>query len=147
MLRVILIVLCMTVGCSTAPSVCDTVTEPSLLCSIAEEYGIRLEDVGGGFIMVNELAIIGGLYTRDQATIVLKELRDLLDLGGISYAVYRLELYDLVGEYSGLLDVAGGFVSRFANQFQVIYTADRRLLRGWIDGQLVKVRGLPAPRA
>jgi len=131
------------VGCAgmqTLPSICDTI-EPSesVLCSIAERSGVRLEDMGTVLILANMVAIKEGLYTKADAIDVLSELHALLDKGALSYVMYRKEIYKYIADYPGLISVAEEYLSQFAGYYQFIYTKDRDILRGWIDKRIAEL--------
>lgn len=122
-------------ACANLPSVCDTMTGKSYLCDISKKYGVRLEDVGNGLIIINAVAISQGLYTKDQAKSVLEEIRALLE-NPITYSLFKAKVILKVDTYPGLLEVASVYFSELGMVDKTIYAADRDLLIAWIDKQL-----------
>ena len=142
-----LIVICAAVyfaqGCAgigTRPSICDTLTEPSLLCDLSAKYNVRLEDIGNGLIIANAVAIGQGFYTRDQAVEVMKEIRAILD-NPVSYAFFKVGVYEKVDLYPGLLEVASVYFSELGGLTQIMYRTDRDILIGFMDKQIKTLGG------
>lgn len=130
-------------GCShfsDLPSVCDTIpSEESVLCDMAKERDIRVEDIGTVFIVANAVAIGEGLYTKEQAIEICRELRDLFD-DPITYVTFKASVMDKVDKYPGLLDVALSYLGVF--NFDVdIYPIDRQLIVDWLDEQILRLGG------
>jgi len=121
------------VGTQTAPSVCDTV-EKSMLCDLAQDQGVRLEDIGLVLIVVNSVAIGEGLYSKDQARAVLVDLRAILD-NPVSYVFFRANVYDSVDKYPELLEVCKLYLDRFTTG-RIMYKADRAILISWLDDRI-----------
>lgn len=123
-------------GCAgNRPSVCDGIQPgDSLLCQIAADHDIQLEDVGLALVAVNAVAIGEGLYTRDQAQEVINRLLLALD-GSITYAVFRDRIMEYTEKYPGLLDVAQTYLDRFALSKQIRET-DRDILRTFLQKRL-----------
>jgi len=138
-----LIIMCAAVylsqGCAsvgTRPSVCDTITEPSLLCEYSAEIGVRLEDVGTGLIVANAANIgLFKLYTTEQAVKVMKEIRAILD-NPVSYAYFKGQIDQRLSQYPGLLQVAEAFFDTLGAQTQIMYRTDRDILIGFLDKQI-----------
>lgn len=124
-------------SCAIFPktSVCDTLESPSYLCDISKKYGVRLEDVGNGLIIANAVAIGQGLYTKEQALVVLMEIRVFLD-NPISYAAFKAHVYEQMDAYPGLLEVATVYFSELGENTMIMFKADRDLLAGWLDKQI-----------
>ena len=139
MKRLLLIILAFVVllfGCATTlPSKCDDVTDPSRLCDLSKQAGVRLEDVGNGLIVANAISIGSGLYTKEQALTVLKEFRSALDQP-ITYLAFKTLLYDKMDQYPGLIEVATIYFEQLGNIQEIMYPKDRELLAGWLDRQI-----------
>lgn len=134
------IVLLAFTGCATlgsAPSVCDDLTEPSLLCLTAAKFGVRLESIGGALVAVNTAAIALGEYSKADALRVISDLRSGL-LDPISYVAYRTNISLYVDRYPGLLDVAQMFIGQFTSTNDILST-DRKLLIDWLDIQIASL--------
>lgn len=126
-------------GCTASAtsqcSVCDNIeSNESVLCDIAAKQGIPLESVGRGLIVVNAVAITGGLYTKDQAVTVLKVLRESLD-NSVTYAVFAVFLEDYVKKYPEMMNVIQVYLDQFAvNRF--INDVDKKILTDWLDERI-----------
>ena len=143
-----LIIMCAAVyfaqGCAyltPMPSVCDTIEGPSLLCDLSEKYKVRLEDIGNGLIIANAVAIGQGLYTRDQAVEVMKEIRAILD-NPVSYAFFKAGVDEKVALYPGLLEIATVYFSELGGLTQIMYRTDRDILIGFLDKQIEILGGV-----
>ena len=133
----LLIVLLAFTSCSTvgiAPSVCDDLSEPSLLCQTAAKFGVRLEDIGGALVIANTVAIAAGTYTKADALEVISELRSGL-MDPISYIAFRTNISLYVYKYPGLLEVAQMYIKQFTSTQDILDT-DRKLLIDWLDVQI-----------
>lgn len=130
-------------GCgalATMPSVCDSVDPgESVLCDLAKDNKIRIEDVGNAFIFVNAIAIGEGVYTKEEAVEVCQALLDVLDTP-ITYIALRTELLDQVQKYPGLLEVAQSYMAIF-NVDEDIYRKDRDLLIKWLNERIGSLGG------
>jgi len=124
-------------GCLTltdAPSVCDEVTEPSILCDLATEIDVRLETVGNAMIVVNAVAIAKGVYSEDDAREVILKLIEILD-AGITYALFAERLVEVTDGSPGLMEVADVYLS----QLQIktpMYPIDKKILKAWLEKRL-----------
>ncbi|MCG8643228.1 MAG: hypothetical protein MI862_26115 [Desulfobacterales bacterium] len=127
-----LVAACISTG--NRPTVCNQIEEPSILCQVATEHGVRLEDVGNGLILVNALAISEGVYTRADARQVLSRLLDALD-GSITYAVFKSRIQQATESFPGLLDVAKSYLDEFSLSNQM-YDADREILQTWLTNRI-----------
>ena len=127
-----LVAACISTG--NRPTVCNQIEGPSILCQVATEHGVRLEDVGNGLILVNALAISEGAYTRADARQVLSRLLDALD-GSVTYAVFKSRIQQATESFPGLLDVAKSYLDEFSLSNQV-YDADREILRTWLTNRI-----------
>jgi hypothetical protein len=139
----LVLMLAMLMGCallSKAPSICDDLEGPSLMCEIAAKHNVRLEDIGNALVVINEIAIIEEAYSKEDAIEVLKEIRLLLDKGALSYAMFRLAVYEKAEKYAGLIEVAESYFWTFQNQRSFIYKEDRRILRDWINRQIERLQ-------
>lgn len=125
-------------GIGTAPSICETITEPSLLCDLSEKSGVRLEDIGNGLVIANAVAIGQGLYTKDQALKVMQEIRSILD-NPVSYAFFKSGVYEKVKAYPGLIEVAEIYFEELGAKTQIMYRVDRDILTGWMDKQIKRL--------
>jgi hypothetical protein len=126
-------------GLKTLPSVCDDLQTPSKLCEVSKKYGVRIEDIGNGLIIANAVAIGQGVYTKDEALKVMKEIRAVLD-NPVSNAFFKAQVYLKVDTYPGLLEVASAYFSELGSLTQMMYAEDRRLLVGFLDQQ-IKILG------
>ena len=130
-------------SCGTAgnlPSTCDNIAPgESILCDMAKERGIRIEDVGNAFIVINAIAIGEGVYTREEALFVCKTLRAILD-DPITYIQFHEALTSRINRYPGLLEVATSYLALF-NMDIDIYPRDRTLLVSWLDDRIKRLEG------
>lgn len=115
------------------PSVCDSL-EKSLLCELAAEQGMRIEDVGAVVQVANSILIGEGVYSKSQALTVMQHFRDILD-NPVSYVFFKTEVEKYVSKYPGLLDVTQYYIDRFVDT-KMMYRADRDLLIAWLDKQV-----------
>ena len=81
-------------------------------------------DNGNGLIVANEISIGQGLYTKEQAATVLKEIRDILK-NPVSWASFKLEVYAQVDEYPGLFQVVDVYFKELENNTEMVYNTDR----------------------
>ena len=126
-------------ACGGIPTVCDKITEPSIFCDLSKKANVRFEDVGNGLIIANAVAIGEGIYTKEQALKVMKELK-LFMADPVTYAAFKAEVYLKMDKYPGLLLVAELYLGQFSGLNQPIYAADRTLIIGWLDQQ-IKILG------
>ena len=137
-----LIFVLLLVGCATGdmPSKCDIIAPgDSILCDMAQERGIRIEDVGNAFIVVNAIAIGEGLYTREEAISVCEGLSEVLD-DPITYIAFHAALSDRLDRYPGLLVVAMSYLNMFNLDIEM-YAQDRALLVNWLDNRIISLGG------
>ncbi|MCK5611389.1 hypothetical protein KAR91_56485 [Candidatus Pacearchaeota archaeon] len=133
----VLVMLVAIVGCSSMTnqlSVCDTITQPSYLCEIANKNNIRIEDVGNILMVANLLAIDQGVYTTAQALSEMKSIRDFLD-NPVSYLAVLNLVTDSTSKYPGLFIVASIYIKQF-NSSRIMYSKDQAILRSWLDLQI-----------
>jgi len=116
------------------PSVCDDIDD-SVLCHIADNAGVRLEDIGNGFIIANAISIGQGYYTKEQARNVLSELQDAL-MNPITWALFSDIVKDKIDKYPGLLEIAEGYFEVLVQDYTQIYDADRTILVEWLSKQI-----------
>lgn len=121
-------------GCTFLPSVCDNNDQPSVLCDIAEDSGMRLEDIGNTLIVVNAVAINEGEYTEQQAADILKEIRHAID-SPVSYLFFKAELEEKISGVPGLFAVASDYLSSFVND-DIMHEKDRMILMTWLDNRI-----------
>lgn len=129
---------------TTMPSKCDTLTEPSLLCQIAQDKGVRLEDVGNILIVANAVAIGEGLYSRKDAARVLKELEVILE-DPISYIVFHKAITSRLNKYPGLFEVAMIYLDAMIStsaRGQFMYKADQAMLQAWIHDRITGLEAI-----
>ena len=128
-------------GCAMPrqPSVCDRITDPSLLCDMAAHYNVRLEDIGAVLVAVNAVAIGEGAYMRKDARNVLSELLLMLDEGAVSYVMFKAGIESRLKKYPGLLDVSRGYLEYFTGRHAFIYKRDREILRRWLARQIERL--------
>ena len=131
-LALVFLTSCSTIG--MRPSVCDDLSEPSLMCQTAAKFGVRLEDIGGALVIANTVAIASGTYSKADAVEVLSELRSGL-LDPISYFAFRTNISLYVNKYPGLLEVAQMYINQFTSTNDILGT-DRKLLLDWLDKQI-----------
>lgn len=120
---------------SKLPSVCDSITTPSEICKLSDQLGVRPEDIGNALIIANAISIGQKLYTREQAAEVLTELLAILD-NPVSYAFFKSEVYLRVEEYPGLLEVATSYFSILGASTDIMYRADRFMIKGFLENQI-----------
>ena len=128
----VLVVACISTG--TRPTVCDRIQGPSILCQVAGEHGVRLEDVGNGLILVNAVAISEGAYTKGDAKRVLRRLLESLD-GPVTYALFKEHLINATESFPGLLDVARSYLDELSLSNRM-HDADREILRTWLTNRI-----------
>lgn len=116
------------------PTVCEQIQEPSILCQVAKEKNIRLEDIGNGLILVNAVAISEGVYTRGDAKHVLEKLSQALD-GPVTYVLFKDQIIKYTNAYPGLLDVAMVYLDEFSLSKRM-YEADRDILKTWLTSRI-----------
>lgn len=130
-------------GCATYqtfPSVCDTITERSVLCETADKIGVRLEEVGNVLIVANTVAITEGLYTAEQANAVFRKIIELL--GGeatrsfITYEQFKLKIREILDKYPSLMIVADSYLDMFMSSQTIITEVDKQILIEWLDGRI-----------
>jgi len=135
---IVLLMALVVAGCGfNFPSVCDNMTEPSLMCDIARKYNVRVEDIGNVLIVTNAIAIGEGQYTKEQAVGVFREIRSLLD-NPITYMALRGGIYDRLERYPGLYEVSDIYLGEFTALVDV-YPADRGMLISWLDERIVNL--------
>ena len=127
-------------GIGTRPSICDTLTEPSQLCWLSEKYNVRLEDIGNGLIVANAVAIVQGVYTKEDAIAVMRDIRAILD-NPVSYAFFKTGVDARVAFYPGLLEIATVYFSELGGVTQIMYRTDRDILIGFLDKQIKMLGG------
>lgn len=117
-------------------SVCD-VFEPgdSLLCDIASELGVSLESIGNGLIIVNMAAVSQGTYTVAEVKEVIEKLLASLD-GSITCALFGDVIQDYTKGYPGLFTLSKPLLDRFSLVKQVMGSADRDILRKFLQARL-----------
>lgn len=143
-----LIVLCLClvisfiVGCIEVnlPSTCDNLNgEPSIICSLKEEYGlIRPEGVGNIFIAVNAVAIKNGTFTKHDIQSVVMGLLQITKSGNITYEIFQAVLKEYIEDYPGLLEVAQGYMDVFDIDKQ-IYPKDLEIIRTELNRILLNI--------
>lgn len=119
-------------GFANLPSVCDDLKE-SVLCDLAAENNIRLEDIGAVLIVANYAAIGQGYYTKEQASAVMTELRDLLK-NPVSWTVFKVQVYAQVD--AGIIKVADDYFSLLKSYTEMMYNEDRRILIDFLNDQI-----------
>lgn len=129
-------------GCGTwlnsLPSVCDDSIEPSVLCSIAKDKGIRLENVGLAAIGLNAVLIGEGVYTREEAISVLQEIRQIFD-GPVSYLFARGKIYEAIAKYPGMEDITNSLMDGFTST-KIMYDKDREIMITWLDNRITSLK-------
>ncbi|MCP4020944.1 MAG: hypothetical protein GY729_03805 [Desulfobacteraceae bacterium] len=115
-------------------SICDTITGPSHLCRIAENHGMRLEDIGNVFIIVNAVALSKDVYSKEDAVFILEKMLEALD-GPVTYVLFKEELLALTRDTPGLLDIAMVYLDEFSLSNR-IYPADKTILQAWLQGRM-----------
>jgi len=121
-------------GFKNLPSVCDDL-EGSALCDTADNAGVRLEDIGNAFIIANAISIGQGIYTKEQARVVLNELQDAL-MNPITWVLFSDIVKGKIEQYPGLLEIAEGYFTVLVDSYAQIYDADRTILVGWLGKQI-----------
>ena len=134
-LLVVFAIICLLVSSCTwyqsRPSVCDNLSEKSLLCMLAAKTGIKLEDMGTGLIIVNSILIAEGKYTQEQALEVVTTLRDILKKP-VTYLYFYANVKDYLEKFPGLMLVDLDLLDELANS-QVMHNPDRELLLNWLN--------------
>jgi hypothetical protein len=117
-----------------APSVCDgLMAENSVLCSVAVGNGLNLETVGD-FIMVGYLRLIHeGVLTKEGVASFFNDVRYVLDYD-ISAADLKTWVFGYVDEYPELM--LGLRYIGYLDTPEMLTSADKEMLKGWIDNQL-----------
>lgn len=118
----------------TKPGICETNTEPSFLCAVAAEHGVKLEDVGVVLIVANAVAIGEGAYSAEDAIEVLTELRDVLK-NPVSYLFFRYRVKKALYKYPALFTVADVYLDAVASP-QIMHPFDRALLKSWLNARI-----------
>lgn len=128
-------------SCTTfqTTSVCDDITSgDSVLCDMATKQGVSLESIGHGLIVVNAVAITGGLYTKAEAVEVLGILRESLDRP-ITYMVFKVLLEEYTTKYSELLDILQIYLDQL-DLDTLISDTDKDILRSWLDARILALK-------
>jgi len=131
---VIALMLSSCAGFQNLPSVCDDI-EDSALCNIADKNNVRLEDIGNAFIIANAVAIGQGMYSKEQARIVLNEIQGAL-MNPITWVLFSDIVRNKIDKYPGLLEIAEGYFSVLVSDYTQIYDADRTILVEWLAKQI-----------
>jgi len=105
-----------------------------MLCDMAKEAGVVLEDISNALVMANAVAIGEGVYTKTQALQVIVMLRKGLD-NPVSYLFFQKNLKGYLDRYPGLLQVAHFYIDRFTST-RIMYRTDQELLIRWLDNQI-----------
>lgn len=113
-----------------ADPICDRPEySASLICQYLTQAGIPHAETARDMILdANAIALIADVYTVDEVRDLCNYLDDLLDVGGISYAVYFANLVDSLEKAKQ----AQGFIKRHfggLNSNLFILPADRELIR------------------
>ena len=129
------------IGCAglQLKSVCDDLAEPSYLCEIAKKFGVRLEDIGNGLIIVNAFAIGEGAYSLEDAIKLAKDLRSTLDDPLLTNALFGNKLSDKVKQYPGLFDVVDSYLSALKDSVEPMFKKDREILVNWLDKRIKSI--------
>jgi len=122
------------------PSKCEQITEPSMLCQMAEEHQVRLEDIGNILIVANAVAIGEGLYTREQAIEVMMDLKYILE-NPVSYLFFKGEVEKTLIKYPGLFEVAQIYMTELTSP-QIMYSTDREMLSNWLGDRIAGLEAL-----
>lgn len=130
----LIMALCLFVGCAGLPSVCDDITEGSILCKISKEQGVRLEDVGNVLIIANAIAIGEGAYSIEQAIDVMKKIRALLD-DPISYIGFKNGLKSTMTKYPGLIEIGSIYIDQFTGT-RLMSNTDSEMLITFLDNRI-----------
>jgi len=125
------------IACRGIPlkSVCDTIVDPSVLCDMSANLGMRLEEVGNVLIIANAVAIGQGLYTKGEALDVMVELLKILD-NPVSYVYFWLQLDQAITDYPGLIEVQESYFEEFRQNSRIMYNTDREILVGFLANQI-----------
>jgi len=116
------------------PSVCDTqitAEGKSYLCEISNKYNIRLEDVGNGIILVNHLVIEAGVYSKEDALIVIEDIKSLLE-SPISYIAFKMNIYEYIDASPSLLNIMDIYIDEFISE-EYMLKRDRKYLIFWLN--------------
>lgn len=124
-------------GFQNLPSVCDGI-EDSVLCSLADSAEVRIEDIGNAFIVANAFNIGLGVYSKQDAVTVLKELKAFLE-NPISWAMLYAEVHAKIEEFPGLLEIAEGYF-QVLQSMELIQLTDLEIIDGWLTKQ-IKILG------
>lgn len=120
-------------SCQTPKSVCDNLTGPSLLCSLSDKAGVRLETVGDLIMVVNLRAIKHGAYTAEAAANVLYAFKPFLEPGMAASELKHLILSN-AGEFPELILVTP-YISLLETS-DTLTVADIGMLEFWVDQQI-----------
>lgn len=135
---IVCILVCVLYSCnSNGPSICDTI-ENSYLCEMANKTGIKLESVGNGLIVMNNIAISSGYITSVKYNDILIKIRQSLD-EPITYVLFKDKIIKYADKYPKTLSIGKKYVQLFELN-KNISESDKMLIKYWIDRQIKKGR-------
>jgi hypothetical protein len=129
-------------GCSILTpqeTICDDVG-PSVICQATAKMGTTPEGAGNMLIIANASLIRAGKYTAEDALYMMELLRKQLEKP-VSYYFIKRVVYSGIEAYPELFITANIILKDFSNT-QIMYNADRAMLRDWLDGQIAIYREL-----
>lgn len=133
------------VGCveifNSGPTVCDTVQGNSVLCTMSDKHGVKLETIGNVLIVANRTAIAAGAYSKSDALKALVEIRKLID-SPVSYAFFTTEVRRVSKKYPGLIQIAEKYLSDLIED-KIMFKADREILQKFLDSRIKSLTEWP----
>ena len=118
-------------------SVCDNLTEESMLCEIANKHNVSIEKVGKLIRLANAGAITSDVYTAKEALNVLEDIKKSLE-SPVSYAFVKTKLNNIYKKYPLIFIVMTEYISEL-NSTQIMYSYDQELLTNWIDSLIAEM--------
>jgi hypothetical protein len=138
MKKLLILAVCLTLfscaGLQKQKSVCDDMTEPSVLCELAAQQGIRLETYGDFLLVINLRAIKQGAYEQYKASLFFNELREKLNTSPVAAVDLKKFVLQRVAEIPELLLVSPYLT--YMDSPQILTNKDVEMLNWWIDYNL-----------
>lgn len=128
-----------TSSCRTQESVCDGITDYSVLCEIAKNNGLRIETAGDMLMVINSRAIMTGIYSYTEAIAVLTAIRSV---SGYQITADQLKSYILqyASDFPELVLVLP-YISHF-NGKTPLTEVDAGMICAWVEEQIVQIEEL-----
>jgi hypothetical protein len=127
-------------GLQRPPSICDDMPPgESVLCDIANRYGVRLETVGDVLLVLNLQLIKEDLYKAKEARRFFDDVRKHLDGPITAQDLKTLALYH-ISESPALL-IASSYIA-YLNVPQLLTAQDVAMLQWWIDYNLQLIESI-----